>query len=74
MLDACVLIKTVPTRVEEILASIKARNEVKKAYIVYGRWDIVTFIEISDYKQLKFLTSEINSLKGVRSTETLAST
>lgn len=74
MLDACVLIKTVPTRVEEILASIKARNEVKKAYIVYGRWDIVAFIEISDYKQLKFLTSEINSLKGVRSTETLAST
>jgi len=74
MLEACVLIKTVPTRVEEILASIKARNEVKKAYIVYGRWDIVAFIEISDYKQLKFLTSEINSLKGVRSTETLAST
>ncbi len=74
MLEACVLIKTVPTRVEEILTSIKARNEVKKAYIVYGRWDIVAFIEISDYKQLKFLTSEINSLKGVRSTETLAST
>jgi DNA-binding Lrp family transcriptional regulator len=74
MLEACILIKTIPTRVEEILTSIKAFEEIKKAYIVYGRWDIVAFIEITDYKRLKTLTSEINSINGVRSTETLAST
>ena len=74
MLDACILIKTVPTKVEEILTSIKKINVIKKAYIVLGRWDIVAFIETSDYKQLKTLTGEINSLDGVRSTETLAST
>ena len=74
MLDACILIKTAPTKVEEILTSIKKINLIKKAYIVLGRWDIVAFIETSDYKQLKTLTGEINSLDGVRSTETLAST
>ncbi|MCW3975102.1 MAG: Lrp/AsnC ligand binding domain-containing protein [Candidatus Bathyarchaeota archaeon] len=73
MLEACILIKVIPTRVEEILTSIWKFNEIKKAYIVYGRWDIVAFIEISDYKRLKTLTSEINSINGVRSTETLAS-
>lgn len=73
MLEACTLIKAIPTRVEEILTSIREYNEIKKAYIVYGRWDIVAFIEISDYKRLKSLTSEINSIEGVRSTETLAS-
>lgn len=73
MLEACTLIKAIPTRVEEILTSIREYNEIIKAYIVYGRWDIVAFIEISDYKRLKSLTSEINSIEGVRSTETLAS-
>ncbi len=74
MLDACILIKTAPTRVEEILSSLKKIETIKKAYIVFGRWDIVAFIETPGYKELKALTAEINSLKGVRSTETLAST
>ncbi len=74
MSDACILIKTIPTRVDEILTSVKKIETIKKAYIVFGRWDIVAFIETTDYRQLKALTAEINALKGVRSTETLAST
>jgi len=74
MSDACILIKTIPTRVDEILTSVKKIETIKKAYIVFGRWDIVAFIETTDYRQLKALTADINALKGVRSTETLAST
>jgi DNA-binding Lrp family transcriptional regulator len=74
MLSACVLIKTIPTRIEETLAEVKKFKQVKKAYMVFGRWDIVAFMEVSEYKELKDITSEINRIKGVRSTETLAST
>ena len=74
MLDACILIKTIPTKIVEILVSIKKIKQIEKAYMVSGRWDIVAFTEVSDYKELKILTGEINSLNGVRSTETLAST
>jgi DNA-binding Lrp family transcriptional regulator len=42
--------------------------------MVYGRWDIVALMDVSEYKELKTITAEINSMKGVRSTETLAST
>jgi len=45
---------------------------VRKAYIAFGRWDIVTFLTVADYTQLKGITQKINSLDGVRSTETLA--
>ncbi|MEM2106620.1 MAG: Lrp/AsnC ligand binding domain-containing protein, partial [Candidatus Bathyarchaeia archaeon] len=69
-----VLIKTIPTRIEETLAEVKKFKQVKKAYMVFGRWDIVAFMEVSEYKELKDITSEINRIKGVRSTETLAST
>ncbi|MGQ9542924.1 MAG: Lrp/AsnC ligand binding domain-containing protein [Candidatus Bathyarchaeia archaeon] len=74
MLSACVLIKTIPTRIEETLVEVKKFKQVRKAYMVYGRWDIVAFMEVSEYKELKDITSEINNIKGVRSTETLAST
>jgi DNA-binding Lrp family transcriptional regulator len=73
MLDACILIKTTPTKIVEILESIKKIRQIEKPYMVSGRWDIVAFVKVNDYRELKELTGEINSLEGVRSTETLAS-
>lgn len=72
MVKACILIKAVPTRIEQVLNQVKGLKETRKTYPVYGRWDIVAFIEVSEYGQLKELTGEINKLEGVRSTETLA--
>jgi len=72
LVKACILIKVVPTRIEQVLDQVKGLKETRKAYPVYGRWDIVAFIEVSEYGQLKELTGEINKLEGVRSTETLA--
>jgi DNA-binding Lrp family transcriptional regulator len=72
MLNACVLLKVVPTKADAILSAVKAFKEVRKAYFAYGRFDIVVFVEVNDYKHLRELTGKINDLSGVRSTETLA--
>jgi DNA-binding Lrp family transcriptional regulator len=72
MLNACVLLKVVPTKADAILGSVKAIKEVRKAYFAYGRFDIIVFVEVRDYKHLRELTGQINDVPGVRSTETLA--
>jgi DNA-binding Lrp family transcriptional regulator len=71
MLNACVLIKTIPTRIAATLAEVKKFKQVRKVYAVYGRWDIVAFMDVSEYRELKEITAQINAMKGVRSTETL---
>jgi len=71
-MDACVLIKVVPTKADSILETIKTIKEVRKAYFTYGRFDIVAFLEVEGYKDLREITERINEIPGVRSTETLA--
>jgi uncharacterized protein with GYD domain len=71
LLNACILLKVVPTKAEEILKAIHVLEGVRKAYFTYGRFDIVTFVDVEDYRVLRNITSQINSLDGVRSTETL---
>jgi len=65
------LIKAVPLKTDEILEAVKRIKEVKRAYVAYGRYDLVAFIEVQDYSQIRTVTGGINSLEGVRSTETL---
>jgi len=71
-LNACVLLKVVPTKADSILEAIKTIREVRKAYFTYGRFDIVAFLEVEGYKDLREITGRINEIPGVRSTETLA--
>ncbi|MBS7644035.1 Lrp/AsnC ligand binding domain-containing protein [Candidatus Bathyarchaeota archaeon] len=71
MLNVCVLLKVVPTKQEAILEKIKRIKGVRKAFYAYGRWDIVAFLELQDYKSIRVISGEINSIDGVRSTETL---
>ena len=72
MLNACVLLKVVPTKADAILSAVQTIKGVRKAYFTYGRFDIVVFLEVENYKQLRELTGQINDIAGVRSTETLA--
>jgi len=72
MLNACILLKVVPTKADAILGAVQEIRSVKKAYFTYGRFDIAIFVEVSDYKELREVTSRINGIEGVRSTETLA--
>ena len=71
MLSACILIKAVPTKMDVILKALKEIPNVNKAYFTYGRFDIVAFFEVEDYKAVREVTSKVNALEGVRSTETL---
>jgi DNA-binding Lrp family transcriptional regulator len=71
MLDACILLKVMPTKADMILDTIRKVNGVRKAYFTYGRFDIAVFVEVQDYKELRGITTQINSIEGVRSTETL---
>ena len=72
VLNACVLLKVVPTKADAILTAVQAIKGVRKAYFTFGRFDIVVFLEVENYKQLRDLTGQINDIPGVRSTETLA--
>jgi uncharacterized protein with GYD domain len=72
MIEACVLLKTVPTKAEVILSELRKMTGVRKAYLTYGRFDLVAFLGVEDYQVLRAATSQINSWDGVRSTETLA--
>ena len=71
MLNACILLKVVPTKAENVLEAVMKVEGVRKAYFTYGRFDIVVFLEAEDYASLRKATTVINSIDGVRSTETL---
>ena len=71
MLDACILLKVVPTKAKKILNTILKIAGVRKAYFTYGRFDLAVFVEAEDYKKLRQITTNINSIEGIRSTETL---
>jgi len=66
------LLKVVPTKADSILETVKTIREVRKAYFTYGRFDIVVFLEVEGYRELREITVRINDIPGVRSTETLA--
>ncbi len=71
MLNACALVKIVPTKAEKILAMVGEISSVKNAFFCYGRFDLVAFLEAEDYKEIREVSKKINSIEGVRSTETL---
>ena len=70
-LNGCILLKTVPTKVYRIVEEMKKIEGVRKCFVTYGRFDIVAFIEVSNYEEARKLSTRINELDGVRSTETL---
>ncbi len=71
MLNACVLIKTTPLQTESVLQKTLRLRGVRKAFVVYGRFDMIAFAETDDYPEIRKLTGTINAIEGVRSTETL---
>lgn len=70
-MNACVLIKTTPLQTESVLQKTLRLRGVRKAFVVYGRFDMIAFAETDDYPEIRKLTGTINAIEGVRSTETL---
>lgn len=71
MLSACILLKIVPIKAHEILDQVRGIVGVRKLYPTYGRFDIAIFVEVEDYRELRKVTTTINGIEGIRSTETL---
>lgn len=70
-MNLVLLIKVVPTRADAVLEKVLKIDGVRKAYFSYGRFDIVVFAEAPDYKSIRAVSGRINSIDGVRSSETL---
>jgi DNA-binding Lrp family transcriptional regulator len=79
MMKAVVLIDTelpvpiagVSKELKRILDEVKIIENVKDAYVVYGRFDYIVHIEAQSYGDVVKTSAKINSLKNIRSTETL---
>lgn len=61
-----------PTKAEIIIETVRKIDGVRKAFSTYGRFDVAIFVEVKDYKELREITMNVNSMEGVRSTETLS--
>jgi DNA-binding Lrp family transcriptional regulator len=70
-LNACILIKTTPLDAEDVLQKTRKINGVRKAFLGYGRYDIIAFGEGPGYPEIRKVSERINEIGGVRSTETL---
>jgi uncharacterized protein with GYD domain len=70
-MNACILVKTVPNQTDEVLQAVLKIRGIRKAFIAYGRYDLVAFANSPEYSGVSKLTTEVNALSGVRSTETL---
>jgi uncharacterized protein with GYD domain len=70
-LNTCVLIKTTPLEADTVLDKTKRVKGVRKAFLGYGRYDIIAFGEAPDYPAIRKISELINEIGGVRSTETL---
>ena len=70
-MQACVLIRVVPPKGPDVLNAVKKILEVKSAYLVFGRYDIVAFAEAPSYDALSTLSNKLHAIVGTKSTETL---
>jgi DNA-binding Lrp family transcriptional regulator len=70
-LNTCILIKTTPLEADEVLKKTRKIEGVRKAFLGYGRYDIIAFGEAPGYPEIRKISERINEFGGVRSTETL---
>jgi len=72
MVFAGVLLKIDVARAKEILNEIKDIEEVKNAFLVFGRYDAVVMLEAKSIEDIgRVVIEKIAKIPGVRSTETL---
>ncbi|MCX8205005.1 MAG: Lrp/AsnC ligand binding domain-containing protein [Candidatus Nezhaarchaeota archaeon] len=71
MIRACMLIRSERGRFREVAERVKQFKEVKDAFTVLGRYDVVADLEAEDFKELSSVALRIGRLAGVVFTETL---
>jgi DNA-binding Lrp family transcriptional regulator len=65
------LIRVLPGKSSAALEAVKKFPEVKSVHLVLGRYDIVAFAEARTCEELSSLSSKVNAIPEIKSTETL---
>lgn len=71
LLSACVLIRTVHGKFEDVVKSVSQLKAVKQVFPTLGRYDVVVDLETADLKELNTTVLKIGCIAGVVFTETL---
>lgn len=71
MISACILIRTERGRFQDVAKKLKQIKEVRRAFPVLGRFDIVAEVEATDNKRLGQAILKANRMAGIVFTETL---
>ncbi len=71
MLSACMLIRSERGKFESVAKKLNQLSQVKRAFTVLGRFDIVADLEVGNSSELGRTVLKINRLAGVVFTETL---
>jgi len=70
MISACVLIRTEHGRFEQVAEQLRQFKQVKHAFPVHGRYDVVADLEADDFVSLGSTILKMNRMAGVVFTET----
>jgi len=70
-LSACVLIRTVHGKFEDVVKSIRQLEAVKLVFTTLGRYDVVVDLEVTDLSELGCSVLRMGNIAGVVFTETL---
>lgn len=71
MIRACMLIRSERGKFREVAEKVRQFKEVKDAFTVLGRYDVVVDLEAEDFRELSSVALRIGRLAGVVFTETL---
>jgi len=71
LISACVLIRAERGKFDEVADNLKQIPQVRSAFSVLGRYDIVADFEATNTKALAHAILKVNRLSGVVFTETL---
>ena len=71
MVSACVLIRTERGKFDDVTERIGKLKEVKDAFPVLGRFDVVADLEVKDFDTIAAVVLRLGNMAGVVFTETL---
>ncbi|MFP3950550.1 MAG: Lrp/AsnC ligand binding domain-containing protein [Candidatus Bathyarchaeia archaeon] len=70
-MDGLILIRAKPDRTSSLIQLIRKIPGIRRAFQVYGQFDIVAFVEAPTYEAISRATANIHAIEGINNTETL---
>jgi DNA-binding Lrp family transcriptional regulator len=68
---ACLLATVDHKQASKVMRALRDMPEVIDAFVVFGQYDLVVFLEAEDYAELAVVSADINKIDGIMNTETL---